>query len=58
MEKKKMKAIPVNEETWRELNRIKAIKGVPVVKLIEFSVPLLRRKYRIKTESADEREKL
>lgn len=53
MDKGKTHSVPVSEEAWRELNRIKAKKGVAVVRLIEYAVPLLKRKYRIKDDDEE-----
>ena len=37
-----------------DLEEIKAYTGVPICKLIHIAIPLLRRKYRIKSEDKGE----
>lgn len=62
MERQKMGSIskenstPVRifEEDNQALAEIKAYTGIPVCKLIHFAIPLLRRKYRIKSEDKGE----
>lgn len=43
--------IDINDKI--DLENIKGITGVPICKLIHISIPLLRRKYRIKQDNGD-----
>lgn len=48
------KIIRINGEDYNELKKIKDKTGIPVVKLVEFAIPMLKRKYRIKDEPKGE----
>lgn len=44
------KLVRINGNDYEELKKIKDKTGVPIIKLIEFAIPMLKRKYRIKDE--------
>ena len=47
----KTKCVRIDEDDYEGLRKIKDATGIPIVKLVHFSVPLLKRKYRIKDVS-------
>lgn len=42
------KPIRIDEQDKVELDKIKAFTGIPVIKLVHFAIPLLKKKYRMK----------
>lgn len=42
--------IRIDKRDYDELRRIKDKTGVPIIRLIEFAIPLLKKKYRIREE--------
>lgn len=62
MAREKMRAITIENSTPLRIDKedrdalteIKTYTGIPVCKLIHIAVPLLRRKYRIKSEDKGE----
>ena len=47
-------SVRIDVKDYEELKKIKDKTGVPIIKLIEFSIPMLKRKYRIKDEPKGE----
>lgn len=43
----------VNNEDYFELKKIKEMTGIPIIKLIHFAIPLLKKKYRYVDEESD-----
>ena len=47
------KSIRIDELDKAEYEKLKAFTGIPIIKLIHFAIPLLKKKYRYVDEESD-----
>ena len=48
------KPIRIEDIDYEELRKLKNFTGIPIVKLIHFAIPLLKKKYKFKEEEKGE----